>query len=109
MHYLCNPFLCAEKIESNRKNYGYSLFKNEKPLNYKEALGGEGTLLYKLFDRLNKKDNGLLEDYFKTIYNNEFFGVPFKGVNINKTLYMVFFSAIMVVQEWQLAILLMKH
>lgn len=88
MHYLCNPFLCAEKIESNRKNYGYSLFKNEKPLNYKEALGGEDTLLYKLFDRLNKKDNGLLEDYFKTIYNNEFFGVPFKGVNINKTLYM---------------------
>ena len=49
MHYLCNPFLCAEKIESNRKNYRYSLFKNEKPLNYKEALGGEDTLLYKLF------------------------------------------------------------
>ena len=22
MHYLCNPFLCAEKIELNRKNYG---------------------------------------------------------------------------------------
>lgn len=77
MHYLCNPFLCNEKIKANQKKYGYSLFKTEKEVSFEEGLGGEDSLMYKFFNSFDEETNYMIKDCFISMYDNKFFGVPY--------------------------------
>lgn len=81
MHYLCNPFLCNEKIKVNQKNCGYSLFKNEKEVSFEEGLGGEDSLMYKFFNSFDEETNYMIKDCLTSMYDNKFFGVPYVNLN----------------------------
>lgn len=84
LHYLCNPFLCNEKIKVNQKNYNYSLFRNEKEVNFKEALGGKDSLMYKFFNSFDEETNYIIKDCLTSMYNNKFFGIPYINLNNEK-------------------------
>lgn len=72
--YFCNTPLSNRVIELSKRQYGYYLHPEEKMINFEEAFLSSkiGRLFYEPLEQDNKVKN-----YFTTIYQNKFIGVPF--------------------------------
>ena len=73
--------------KNNFKNYGYYLDPNEKELTVQEAMSNSKRIAMK-YDLLNDH-KGNLEKYLSLLFDNHFIGVPFKGVNVDNTKYLM--------------------
>lgn len=83
--YFCNTPLSNRVIELSKREYGYYIHPEEKMINFEEAFLSSkiGQLFYEPLEKNDKVKN-----YFTTIYQNKFIGVPFHKSHSNDVKYL---------------------
>ena len=82
-HFINNPFVSNLVLDQLKNKNGYYLHPNEKIITFNESINSP---YLKQFFTYLENNNGEIETYFSTIYNN-FIGVPYKEINNNNIKY----------------------